>query len=139
MDAIVIFDDVLVPWERVFLKGDPGLCNAAYATTNAVVHMMHQVVVKSVAKAEFLLGVACLIVDAIGAGEFSHVHEKVAECIVDLELMKACLRAGEADAALDRWGVMCPHRPPLDVARNIFPKLYPRMVEILQLLSSFRA
>ena len=47
MDAIVIFDDVLVPWERVFLKADPDLCNAAYATTNAVVHMMHQVVVKT--------------------------------------------------------------------------------------------
>lgn len=136
MDAVVIFDDVLVPWERVFLKADPFLCNAAYATTNAVVHMMHQVVVKNVAKAEFLLGVACLVVDAIGATEFPHVHEKIAECIVNLELMKACLRAGEADATLDRWGVMCPHRPPLDVARNVFPKMYPRMVEILQLLSS---
>jgi 4-hydroxyphenylacetate 3-monooxygenase len=136
MDAVVIFDDVLVPWERVFLKADPFLCNAAYATTNAVVHMMHQVVVKNVAKAEFLLGVACLVVDSIGATEFPHVHEKIAECIVNLELMKACLRAGEADAALDRWGVMCPHRPPLDVARNVFPKMYPRMVEILQLLSS---
>jgi len=136
MDAVVIFDDVLVPWERVFLKADPMLCNTAYATTNAVVHMMHQVVVKNIAKAEFILGVACLVVDAIGATEFPHVHEKIAECIVNLELMKACLRAGEADAALDRWGVMCPHRPPLDVARNIFPKMYPRMVEILQLLSS---
>jgi 4-hydroxyphenylacetate 3-monooxygenase len=136
MDAIVIFDDVLVPWERVFLKARPDLCNAAYATTNAVVHMMHQVVCKNVAKAEFILGVACLIVDAIGATEFPHVHEKIAECIINLELMKACLRAGEADAAIDNWGVMCPHRPPLDVARNIFPKMYPRMVEILQLLSS---
>ncbi len=136
MDAIVIFDEVLVPWERVFLKADPFLCNKMFAETNAVVHMMHQVVVKNVAKAEFLLGVACLIVDAIGATEFAHVHEKIAECIVNLELMKACLRAGEADAAIDRWGVMSPHRPPLDVARNIFPKMYPRMVEILQLLSS---
>src|SRR5438093_7088800 len=61
MDAVVIFDDVLVPWERVFLKGDPALCNTAYATTNAVVHMMHQVVVKDIAKAELLLGVACLV------------------------------------------------------------------------------
>ena len=136
MDAVVIFDDVLVPWERVFLKADPALCNTAYATTNAVVHMMHQVVCKNVAKAEFVLGVACLIVDAIGATEFPHVHEKIAECMINLELMKACLRAGEADAAIDQWGVMCPHRPPLDVARNIFPKMYPRMVEILQLLSS---
>src|SRR3989441_3070667 len=136
MDAVVIFDDVLVPWERVFLKGDAALCNAAYATTNAVVHMMHQVVVKDIAKAEFVLGVACLVVDALGATEFPHVHEKLAECIINLELMKACLRAGEADAALDQWGVMCPHRPPLDVARNVFPKMYPRMVEILHLLSS---
>ena len=136
MDAIVIFDDVLVPWERVFLKADPFLCNQLFAATNAVVHLMHQVVVKDVAKAEFLLGVACMVVDAIGSGEFPHVHEKIAECIINLELMKACLRAGEADAAVDRWGVMCPHRPPLDVARNVFPKMYPRMVEILQLLSS---
>jgi 4-hydroxyphenylacetate 3-monooxygenase len=136
MDAVVVFDDVVVPWERVFLQADPAMCNAAYATTNAVVHMMHQVVVKNVAKAEFLVGVACAIVEAIGASEFPHVHEKIAECMVNLELMKACLRAGEADAAIDRWGVMCPHRPPLDVARNIFPKMYPRMVEILQLLSS---
>ena len=97
---------------------------------------MHQVVVKDIAKAEFILGVACLVVDALGATEFPHVHEKIAECIINLELMKACLRAGEADAALDQWGVMCPHRPPLDVARNVFPKMYPRMVEILQLLSS---
>ncbi|HJY80383.1 MAG TPA: 4-hydroxyphenylacetate 3-monooxygenase, oxygenase component [Candidatus Binatia bacterium] len=136
MDAIVIFDDVLVPWERVFLKADPFRCNQLFAATNAVVHMMHQVVVKDVAKAEFVLGVACLVVNAIGSGEFPHVHEKIAECIINLELMKACLRAGEADAAIDHWGVMCPHRPPLDVARNIFPKMYPRMVEILQLLSS---
>ena len=77
MDAIVIFDDVVVPWERVFLNARPDLCNAAYATTNAVVHMMHQVVCKNVAKAEFLVGVACLIVDAIGATEFPHVHEKI--------------------------------------------------------------
>ena len=136
MDTVMIFDDVLVPWERVFLKADAFLCNQLFAATNAVVHMMHQVVVKNVAKAEFLLGVACLIVDAIGSGEFPHVHEKIAECIVNLELMKACLRAGEADAAIDRWGTMCPARPPLDVARNVFPKMYARMVEILQLLSS---
>ena len=51
MDCVVIFDDVLVPWERVFLCGDVARCNALYAGTSAVVHMMHQVVVKNVAKA----------------------------------------------------------------------------------------
>ncbi len=41
MDAVVVFDNVLVPWERVFLSGDVARCNALYAGTGAVVHMMH--------------------------------------------------------------------------------------------------
>ena len=44
MDAVVTFNNVLVPWERVFMYRDPLLCNRAFAATNAVVHMMHQVV-----------------------------------------------------------------------------------------------
>src|SRR5207249_6257626 len=50
IDAVVVFDDVTVPWERVFLKGDPERCNAVFGATDAVIHMMHQVVTKNVAK-----------------------------------------------------------------------------------------
>ena len=41
-------------------------------------------------------------------------------------------RAAEADATLDEWGVMRPAWNPLDAARNLFPRVYPRMVEIIQ-------
>jgi 4-hydroxyphenylacetate 3-monooxygenase len=136
MDCVVIFDDVLVPWERVFIHGDVAACNGAYAKTNAVVHMMHQVVTKNVAKSEYILGLASLMIETIGVDQFQHVQEKVAEIITYLETMKACLRAAEADAAIDEWGVACPARMPLDVARNMFPKMYPRMIEILQLLGA---
>ena len=136
MDAIVFFKDVLVPWERIFLLDNVELSNTAYAATNAVIHMMHQVIVKNVAKTEFILGVACLMVDTLGSGQIPQVQERIAEIIMDLEVMKACLRASEADASLDQWGVMCPDRMPLDIARNLYPKMYPRMVEILQLLGS---
>ena len=104
MDAIVIFDDVLVPWERVFLLGDVELCNNAFAATNAVVHMMHQVVTKNIAKSEFVVGLASMVVDSLGSGQIPQVQERVAELIMDLEVMRACLRASEADAALDEWG-----------------------------------
>lgn len=136
LDAIVVFNDVLVPWERVFLKGDVERCNAVHGATDAVIHMMHQVVTKNVAKTEFLLGLACSIVDTIQVDQFQHVQEKLAEIIINLELMKSSLRAAEADAQLDQWGVMTPARLPLDVARNLYPRLYPRMVEILQLLGA---
>jgi 4-hydroxyphenylacetate 3-monooxygenase len=132
MDAVVVFDDVFVPWEKVLLYRDINRCNQAYARTGAVVHMTHQVLVKNVAKTEFLLGLASLLVDTIGVEVFQHIQEKLAEIWVNLETMKALLRASEADATLDEWGVMRPAWNPMDAARNLYPKLYPRMVEIIQ-------
>lgn len=136
MDAVVIFEDVEVPWERLFLYHDVLHCNQAFAATNSVVHMAHQVVTKNIAKTEFLLGLASLIVDTIGIEQFQHIHEKIAEIIVNLETMRAFARTSEADAAVDRWGVMTPAWAPLDAARNLFPRLYPRMIEIIQLLGA---
>jgi 4-hydroxyphenylacetate 3-monooxygenase len=132
MDAVVVFDDVHVPWDNVLLHRDVEHCNAANSRTGAVVGMAHQVVVKNIAKSEFLLGLAALLVDTIAAEGFQHIQEKLAELWVTLETMRALLRAAEADAALDEWGVMRPAWNPLDAARNLFPRLYPRMTEILQ-------
>ena len=132
MDAVVVFDDVFVPWENVFLHRDVARCNQAYARTGAVVHMTHQVVVKNIAKSEFMMGLASLLVNSIGVDSFQHIHEKLAEIWVGMETMKAFLRASEADAELDEWGVMRPAWSPLDAARNLFPRMYPRMVEIIQ-------
>ena len=79
MDCVVIFDKVLVPKERAFLCGDVARCNALYAATSAVVHMMHQVVVKNVAKSEFLLGLAARIAEASDAMPLQHVRERLAK------------------------------------------------------------
>lgn len=136
MDAVVIFDDVMVPWERVFLYRDIDRCNQAYSATGALVNMAHQVVVKNVAKTEYLLGLASLMVHTIGIEVFQHVQEKLAEIWVNLETMRAFWRAAEADAAVDDYGAMRPAWDPLDAARNLYPRLYPRMVEIIQQLGA---
>lgn len=132
MDAVVIFDDVFVPWENVLLYRDVAACNQAYAATSAVVHMSHQVVCKNIAKTEFILGLISLMIDAIGVESFQHIHEKVSEVWVNLETMKAFKRVAELDAAPNAYGMMTPAWDPLDAARNLFPRLYPRMVEIVQ-------
>ena len=46
------------------------------------------------------------------------------------------MRAAEADAQLDEWGVMCPEPLMVESPRNLFMTAYPKMVEILQLLGS---
>jgi 4-hydroxyphenylacetate 3-monooxygenase len=136
MDAMVFFDNVLVPWERVFLLGDVDRLNDMAQATHSSTHTAHQGAAKNIAKSELALGVALLMADILGSGQQPHVQERLAELMADVEILKACLRAAEADAQLDQWGVMCPALLPLEVIRTRFTSMYPRMVEILQLLGS---
>ena len=136
MDCVVFFDDVLVPWERVFLLGDVDLINGTGANTHSMVHSAHQGAAKNVAKCEFVLGLALLMTQALGNAQLPHTEERLGELMMQTELMKACMRAAEADAQLDEWGVMCPAQLPAEITRNLFMTAYPRMIEILQLLGS---
>ena len=136
MDALAFFDNVLVPWERVFLYGDVDMCNNMSLTTHQYLHSGHQVVTKNVVKCEFILGLANLMGQTLGASELPQVHGMMAEIIENLEITKALLRSAEVDAELDEWGVMCPVDISLMVARQQFIKMYPRMGEIQHLLGS---
>ena len=137
MDAVAIFDNVLVPWERVFLLGNVESCNNMTARTGWILHSFHQVVTRILAKTEFLLGTASLMVETLGSGEQPHVQERISEMVMQLEIVKALLRTAEVDAAPDEWGLLTPARFPLTVAENMYARcFYPRMVEIMQLLGS---
>jgi 4-hydroxyphenylacetate 3-monooxygenase len=136
MDCIVFFDDVLVPWERVFLHGDVKLLNDTASVTHSSAHTAHQGCAKNLAKCELVLGVALLITETLGNAHLPHAEERIGELVMYTELIRACMRAAEADAELDEWGIMCPAPLPAETTRNLFMTAYPRMVEILQLLGS---
>ena len=72
----------------------------------------------------------------LGSDQQPQMLQMTAEIIEALETAKALLRAAEADAAPDQWGVLCPAEMPLTVARHLFIRVYPRMGEILQLMGS---
>jgi 4-hydroxyphenylacetate 3-monooxygenase len=136
IDAIVVFDDVLVPYERCFVLQNTELCNGIYTDTSASVHMTHQVVARTSAKTEFMLGLVSLLTEAIGIEGFQHVQEKVAEVIISLEIVKALLATAESDGAPNEFGVFTPSWPPLNTARNWYPKAAQRFPEILRTLGA---
>jgi len=136
MDCIVFFDNVLVPWERVFLLYDVDRLNAVPHVTHSTAHSAHQGAAKNLAKCEFILGLALLMTEALGNAHLPHAEERIGELMLYTELMRSCNRAAEADAAIDRWGVMCPAILPVESTRNLMMTCYPRMIEILQLLGS---
>lgn len=136
MDTIVVFDNVLVPWERVFLYKDYEIAANMYEETNFYPFLLHQTVSRQVVKVEFLLGLAQLIVETIDIGGYQHVQEKVSELISGLETLKALLLTSEINAKQDKRGTMIPNVASLYAAITSFPGLYPRYIEILQLLGA---
>ena len=131
-DAVVVFDDVLVPWERVFILEDPEKANRASEATDAIVFMAHQATVREAAKSEFVSGVVTLVAETIGADQFPQVQEKISEILLTTETMKAFVAASEANAKANRWGLMTPDYTPINSARNLWPRVAPALATVLK-------
>jgi len=135
-DALAVFDDVLVPWERVFIHRDPEMCNGLYARTGAMPQVMHQTSTKNLAKAEFMMALGFAIARSTNIDSHLHVQGMLAELIQHTEFVRACLRASEADAETRPDGIVVPATMPLWTVRMMFPKMFIRACEIIQTLGA---
>src|SRR5580693_5632709 len=136
-DGLAVFDDVLVPWERVFIHRDPEMCNGLFQRTGAMPQVMHQTSTKNLAKAEFMLALGCAIARSTNIDTHLHVQGMLAELIQHAEFVRSCIRASEADAAISAAsGLMTPAEMPLWTVRMMFPKMFVRACEIIQLLGA---
>ncbi|WP_434750636.1 4-hydroxyphenylacetate 3-hydroxylase family protein [Paenibacillus amylolyticus] len=136
MDNIVIFDHVLVPHDRIFFAGNEKMSSTLFSQSNFHIHAGHQVLCRYIAKTEFVLGTIQLLTDTLDLKNEAHVVEKTARALAGLESLKALALAAEAGAVPDGRGYILPAPKPLMAANFLYPKLYPEMIEILQLLSS---
>ncbi len=127
-DALLIFDDVLVPWERVFLLYDGPMARrglgrimpwAGYAS-----HM------RFYQRALTTVGVATLIAQAIGIDGYPHVRDKLGEMISYLEMCRLALRGVEADATLSPGGLLRPSGSP--GFGNFVAQISQRLADILR-------
>lgn len=135
-DCMVLFDDVHVPWERVFIYRDVDIFNGIYRRTGAQGAITHQFVTKDLAKAEFMMALAFALVRTTKVDEFLHIQGALAELINATEVIRACIIASEAGAAPSRYGVMVPATGPLNAMRFMFPQMFRRACEIIQIIGA---
>lgn len=137
MDAFVIFDNVLVPWERMFIYRDVELTNTAHRATNTTTFAAHQTTTRSTVKAELALAVATAVAETIGVDGFLNVQEKLGELVDLVQIMKSAVAGAEFHAAPNPWNpeTYLPDVDGLLAVRGLFPFFYPRMVEIIHQVS----
>ncbi len=135
-DSLLIFDDVVVPWERVFLYKDVALCNALYPDSNLRQYTAHQTAVRGLVKLEFVVGVLMEMSEAVKTNSHLHVQEMLGECVNYIELTKACIARAEFELETTPRGTVRPAFEPLMTLRTFLPRAYPRIVEILQIIGA---
>jgi aromatic ring hydroxylase len=137
MDCIAVFDDVLVPWDRVLVDGSPGsgeIINTMSADFGALLNV--QTAARKLSQMEFFCGLAMKLADAIGITGFLHVQEKLGEMLSYMEIARAVFYGSEAMAQQLPNGVWVPGGSGLRAFHLQTGKIYSRYVEIVQTLAA---
>ena len=109
-DAMLFFDDVHVPADRVLLLRDGRLALEGLGRINAWSQYVGQVRYRE--RLRTLLGVATLIADAIGVSDFRNIQEDLGELTSYVEVLGHLLDAGEATARVTDSGHVAPGPTP---------------------------
>lgn len=136
MDAVLVFNDVLVPWDRVFINQNVEAGNLLYPKTGINLQPSHQSAVRGLVKISFAAEVACAVADAVGVDGFLNVQNQLSELLQGVETIRALVRVAEYEYEMTPYGEAIPAIVPLETIRGILPTLYPRAMEILQTIGA---
>jgi 4-hydroxyphenylacetate 3-monooxygenase len=126
LDGQMWLDDVFIPWERVFLV-DP---SPEPIATWLLWHHLYG----WLGKAEFTLGLALALSDAMGLKEHEPTVEYLVDLIADVQTARSCLTAAERDPSCTVAGNCVPkHLHLLPGGLAIF-KARQRMSELLRII-----
>lgn len=134
-DAMVIFDNVLVPWERVFVAGK----GAAKVSTEILSGRLlgnwatYTALTRSLAKLKFFLGATFMMIDDLGVSNVPHIQEKLGEIVIYSEILENCLTAAENSLVLQESGLLNPSWASVSHPRVWLSwHVWPRVVEIIR-------
>jgi len=106
--GVVIFDDVFVPWDRVFLAGETAA--AGTLTTSYATHHRHTCIGARAGFGDLLIGAGALMIDANGLDpdRHPHVREQMVSLIAMVEGFYACGVAASTYATPHASGTVLP-------------------------------
>ena len=96
-DALIYFDDVKVPWERVFVHRDTDMCRAQFHDTPGHAYQNYQAQIRLSVKIKFLVGLAHKITEAIGTTNMPPVREQLGSLAAQASMVEAMMAGMEAE------------------------------------------
>jgi aromatic ring hydroxylase len=133
-DCMIIFDDVLVPWERVFSIADEKFCATIFPRITEWAHW--SILVRLAIKAEVLAGLYALIPEMLGRAQQPQSQEAVGEILRYLVTLRAFIHASEDQSTVTPAGHCMPNPQYVTAGRAYSVEHYRRVTGYLHDIAS---
>jgi 4-hydroxyphenylacetate 3-monooxygenase len=133
-DAVIYFDDVHVPWERVFVDANIEMCQRQFHATPAHVYQNYQSMIRLTVKLRFMLGVARRIAETNGILGLPPVREILGQLAAETAMVDALVIAMEAKGTM-HGTYYVPDKHTLYAAQVLTQQLYPKVAHTLRELA----
>lgn len=133
-DAIIYFDDVKVPWDRVFVNQDADMCRAQFHDTPGHMYQNYQAQIRYAVKMKFLVGMARQLAEEIGTIKIPQVQTTLGKLASEASTIQGMVYAMEA-AGQQRGQYYLPDRQMLYAAQVYAQEIYPGFVTAIRELA----
>ena len=130
-DAIIYFDEVKVPWERVFIHRDVALCRDQFHEAPTHIFQNYQSQVRVMVKLRFLAGLARRMADANDLTRIPQVVETLGRLAAQAGTIENLVNGMEA-AGRYVGPYYVPDRHPLYTAQVMAQEMYPQIMNTLR-------
>jgi 4-hydroxyphenylacetate 3-monooxygenase len=131
-DSVMIFDEVLVPWENLFVYGDVDKINEFFPASGFIPRFTFHGCTRFAVKLDFLAGLMIKAVEATGTKDFRGVQSRVGEVIAYRNMFWAFTDSMARNP--DPWigDAVLPHLQTGMAYRVFATTAYPRVKEIIE-------
>ena len=133
-DALVYFDDVKVPWERVFVYRDTDMCRAQFHDTLGHTFQNYQAQIRLSVKLKLLAGVARRLAETIGTANMPQIREELGWIAAQAAMVEGMVCGMEAVGHMQN-GAYVPNKHLMYAAQVLTQELYPRIVDKIRSLA----
>jgi 4-hydroxyphenylacetate 3-monooxygenase len=133
-DAVLYFDDVKVPWDRVFVSRDVAMCQKQFHATPAHVFQNYQSQIRLMVKMRFLVGIAKRIAETNGVVNFPQVRELLGSLAAQNTMVDALVHSMELKGRM-HGAYFVPDSHTLYSAQVLTQQLYAQVMVTLRELA----
>ena len=131
-DSLIVFDNVFVPWEQVFVYRNLEVTFAQFTATPAHQLGNCQAQIRFASKLQFLAGLAKRLCDVTGNTQDPKIQERLGEIAAQATIPEAFILASEVACVTDKNGVVRPHPQMLYSAMTLQATLYNQLLFALR-------